>query len=469
MSLISRAGIALLLGSVEVLSAQPGGQKNPLAELSASIRELTSRVSPAVVEVIVTGYGAPDDDNGRTSNQISRQNSSGSGVLVDPAGYIMTNAHVVQGAINLKVLIGSVTASGEADSHKFQNAHTFDAKVLGVDHDSDLALLRIDETGLPWLRFGDSDTLSQGDLVLAIGSPMRLHNSLSMGVVSAPARAVADDNSILYIQTDASINPGDSGGALVSTDGRLVGLNTFIMTKSGGNEGIGFAIPSDVVENVYKQLRQTGVVSRGSLGVSVQDITDSLARGLSLPLQEGVMISDLDREGPGASAGLQRRDVILTLDEKPITTARQFDDAIYRHQVGERVNIAIRRGPERFSLVAGIRGHSAKLDSLSSLVSPAKNLVSRLGIFCVEIDEQVSAMMPELRKGYGVLVAARSPEGQVQFVDLRPGDVIHTLNNLPIALLDTFRTKINEFQHGDAVALQVEREGRFKYVAFDIE
>jgi serine protease Do len=235
---------SLSLIGANSLPAQDTPQKSALAQLSGSIRELTDRVSPAVVEVIVNGYGATDD-GGRVSNQISRRQSSGSGVVVDPSGYIITNAHVVQGAINLKVLAMSARQS-DAGSRPNVRPAPVDAKVLGIDRESDLALLKIEMENLTALPLGDSDKLRQGDLVLAIGSPLGLRNSVSMGVVSAAGRAVSTDKPILYIQTDASINPGNSGGALVDDDGHLVGVNSFIVSQSGGNEGIGFAIPSKV-------------------------------------------------------------------------------------------------------------------------------------------------------------------------------------------------------------------------------
>src|SRR5579863_2743906 len=251
------AGLVFLLAGMRIASAQAANARNPLEQLSGSIRELTNRVSPAVVQVVVTGYVAADEVSGHPVSQISRQRSSGSGVVVDPSGYIMTNAHVVYGAVNVKVLLAAPSAN-TPDPQQTRPARTLDARILGIDRDSDLALLRIEVNGLSSLRFADSDTVHQGDLVLAIGSPLGLRNSLSMGVVSNPARPASEENPILYIQTDASINPGNSGGALVDTEGNLIGLSTFILSQSGGNEGIGFAIPSNVVRSVYHQLRQKG-------------------------------------------------------------------------------------------------------------------------------------------------------------------------------------------------------------------
>ncbi len=252
------AALLVLLSGAPLAVPQQSAKRNPLIQLSGSIRELTNRVSPAVVEVMVTGYATVDDDKSQAAARISRQNSSGSGVIVDAAGFIMTNAHVVQGAIRVRVVLPAASvspASGDPDPDPVPHSRTVDARVVGIDTESDLALIRIDLTGLPALSFGDSDKLRQGDLVFAVGSPMGLSNSVSMGVVSAPARAVNNDNPILYIQTDASINPGNSGGALVDTQGMLIGLNSFIVSSSGGNQGLGFAIPSNVVCNVYQQLR----------------------------------------------------------------------------------------------------------------------------------------------------------------------------------------------------------------------
>ena len=456
-------GLTILLTILPSSSAQTASPHNPLAELSGSIRELTNRVAPAVVEIAVTAYAATESDGSQVS-QILQQHSTGSGVLVDPSGYIMTNAHVVRGAIGIKVLTSARDASESRPTRR-----TVDARILGIDTESDLALLKIEAKGLPVLKFGDSDSLRQGDLVLALGSPMGLRNSVSMGVVSAAARAISDENPILYIQTDASINPGNSGGALVDTGGSLVGLNTFIVSQSGGNEGIGFAIPSNVVRSVYRQLRRKGRVARGSLGLLVQNITQVLAKGLQLPLFEGVVVADVLPDGPANRAGVKRRDVILSVNGTAIETARQFDDAIYRRQGGEQVVLGIRRGDDKLSITTEVEEESAPQDSLAALISPEKNLIPRLGIFCIEIDKQVAQTIPDLRRQWGLIVAAKSPEGQAQFIDLQPGDVIQSVNNLMMTSVSALRGSMEGFQHGDAIVLQVEREGRLRYVAFQLE
>jgi serine protease Do len=466
-SAVKFSGFAMLmlLGCGRLAEAQAA---DSLAHLSSAIRDLTNRISPAVVQILVTGYDTVEDEKGQVATQISRRSSSGSGIIVDSSGYIMTNAHVVQGAIRIRLQIPANRTTGKLDVAA-RRMHTVDARVLGVDRDSDLALIRVDESGLPALRFGDSDQLRQGDLVFAVGSPMGLQNSVSMGVVSAARRAVSDDNPILYIQTDASINPGNSGGALVDTNGLLVGMNTFIVSRSGGNEGIGFAIPSNVVRSVYEEIRQRGRVSRGTVGAFVQNITPVLAKALGLPLESGVVVADVKPNGPAEAAGLKRRDIILSLDERAIETARQFTSDIYRRERGDVIHLVVQRGEQRIDASVPVEEHKEPWDPLAALASPEKNLVQRLGILCIEIDKSIAELMPDLRRAYGVIVAAKAPEGQAEFIDVQPGDVIHSVNNIPIATLAAFRQIINGFQHGDAVALQVERDGRLQYVAFEIE
>ena len=256
---------------------------------------------------------------------------------------------------------------------------------------------------------------------------------------------------------------------LVSADGHLVGINTSILSRSGGNEGIGFAIPSNIVRNVYRQLRATGVVSMGSLGVFVQNISLPLALGLDLPVKQGVVVADVDQSGPGDTAGLKRRDIILSFDGTAIENTKQFDNIIYQRHPGQKIALTIQRGDQKLSLNAEIAGQSANLDPLAALFSPPPNLLPRLGIFCLELDDKVATLMPEMRLHYGLVVAGKSPEGQARFIDLQPGDVIHAINTLPIALLNAFRERIEELKPGDPVVLQIERDGHFRYVAFEID
>jgi serine protease Do len=468
MGRVVTAALLLLAGATAGIS-ETAHAKNPLQELSGSIRDLTRRVAPAVVEIVVTAYSTSDDAGGQAANQISRQRSSGSGVIVDSSGYIMTNAHVVEGAVRTRVLLPGSQVQDSSGSPSLQNARTVDARIVGIDRESDLALLKIEGHNLPVLGFGDSDKLQQGDLVFAVGSPLGLQNSVSMGVVSAPARAINNDNPILYIQTDASINPGNSGGALVDTNGAVIGLNTFIVSQSGGNEGIGFALPSNVVANVYHQLRKSGHVSRGYLGVVAQDITPVIAKGLMLPAQRGVVVADVTPDGPADRAGLKRRDVVVNLNGQPVQSARQLENEVFRRRGGDKIELTILRGDDRLSVPVEIQEQSAPWDPLAALASPEKNLIPRLGILCIEIDKKVAQVMPDLRRHYGLIVAAKSPEGQAQFIDLQPGDIIHAVNNLPVSSLSAFQQTIAEMKTGDAVVLQIERDQQFQYVGFELE
>ena len=459
----------VLILSVGSAVAQNENENSPLARLSGSIRHLTGHVAPSVVEIIVTGYGTGDDQHGGVSNQISMQRSTGSGVIVDASGYIMTNAHVVQGALSLKVLMADREPPRVISSNLPDGMLVKEAKIVGMDPESDLALLRVDGSDLPALGFGDSDAVRQGDLVFALGSPVGLRNSLSMGVVSAPARAVNDENPILYIQTDAPINPGNSGGALVDTKGALIGMNAYILSQSGGNEGIGFAIPSNVVRDVYRQLKDKGRVSRGTVGLFVQNITAPMAAGLDLPLSRGIVVADVNPGGPGDQAGIKRRDVVLSLNGETISIAREFENAIYRRMPGDTLKLVVQRTSSRLEMTLKVEEKADSTDPLASVVSPENNLVQRLGIVCVEIDKNISEALPDLRRQYGLIVAAKAPTGQSQLIDLRENDVIHSINNQTVTDLALFRKTIEDLKPGSPVALQVERNHRLQYVAFDIQ
>jgi len=291
-----------------------------LHQLSNSFESLAQRVSPAVVQVLVTGYGPLEEESGQTNTGlVVKQRSLGSGVIVDPNGYIMTNAHVVEGAQRVRVALAPVSPrANESSGGSILDESipsTVNAIIVGVDKETDLALLKIEATGLPTLRLGDSRKLRQGQLVLAFGSPLGLANSVTLGVISSGApRQLQPDRPMVYIQTDAPINPGNSGGPLVDVDGNVVGISTFILSQSGGNEGLGFAVPSHTVEIIYQQLRKYGHVHRGEIGVSVQNITPVLTAGLGLPASQGVMVADVLPDGPAEAAGLQIQDIVLKMD-----------------------------------------------------------------------------------------------------------------------------------------------------------
>ena len=266
------------------------------------------------------------------------ERSSGSGVIVDPDGYIITNAHVVERATRIEVEL-SLAATGSAPGSSIlrRRGRVVGAQIVAIDHETDLAVIKVEGKGLPVLPFGDSETLRPGQIVLAFGSPLGLESSVTLGVVSAVARQLTPEDPMIYIQTDAPINPGNSGGALVDTEGRLVGINTLIYSQSGGNEGIGFAAPSNIVRNVFAQIRKTGRVRRGEIGVHAQTITPLLAEALGVPADAGVVLSDVDAWRSGGAAGLQPGDLVLALDGKRMENGRQLRINLYTRGVSDTV------------------------------------------------------------------------------------------------------------------------------------
>src|SRR6266436_633597 len=284
------------------ISAQTSAKEidsDSLHSFNNSVRSLVRRVTPSVVQVMVTGYGPVESSRGNTSIVLGKQQSIGSGVIIDPDGYIVTNSHVVQGARRILVNIPTASKDESPDlSLVSTRGRTYEARVVGSDQKIDLAVLKIDVKGLPAIRLADYNKLRQGEVVFAFGSPEGLQNSVTMGVVSSVARQTDPDSPLVFIQTDAPINPGNSGGPLVNVDGELVGLNTFILTQSGGNEGLGFAIPSATIAFAYPQLRRYGHVHRGETGIAVQAISPSLAAGLKLPGDWGVIVSDVAPGSP---------------------------------------------------------------------------------------------------------------------------------------------------------------------------
>jgi len=448
--------------------ASPPRKTSSLIEFSGEIRSLSRRVAPAVVQIVVTGYGSLDPTSGHPVSLFGREETTGSGVIVDPDGYIVTSAHVVKGAVTTRVVFARASARHETFDDP-GDVKSVEAKIIGIDTESDLAVVKIEEKGLAALKFMNSDRLQQGDLVLAIGAPMGLLNSVSFGVVSAPARSIGEENPMVYVQTDASINPGNSGGALIGMNGLLAGLNTFILSQSGGNEGLGFAIPANTVKEVYLQLRKNGHVQRCEIGVFAQNITPVMAKGLNLARDHGVILADVEPDSPADEAGLKRKDIVVALDGQRIFSASQLENRIFRRLAGDKLQLTILRGEEELSKTPVVRDREDKGNLLQRLTHPEKNLIARLGILCIEIDKDVASLIPGLRRQYGLIVAAKAAGGQSQFIDLQPGDIIDAVNTSPVALLDSLRTTLSDLKPGDPVVLQIERDGRFQYLAFELD
>lgn len=433
-----------------------------LHEFSEELQQLVSRVSPAVVQVLTTGI-SPTGTILTSYGELQTQHGGGSGVILDPSGYIVTNAHVVEGARRVQVLL---QAPGDGASILQPRSRLLGAQVIAIDDETDLAVMKVRETGLPHLSLADSDGLRQGQLVLAFGSPLGLENSVTLGTVSARARQLEPDDPMIYIQTDASINPGNSGGPLVDTRGRVVGINTMMFSLSGGSEGLGFAAPSNIVRNVFEQIRDTGRVRRGIIGVRAQTLTPSLAAGLGLARDHGAILSDVFPGSPAERAGLLSGDIVLTMDGKVMENGRQLTVNLYNKAIGRTVRLeTLRDGKERTVAVEVVERRNDPTRFID-LVDPQRNLVPPLGILCLEIDERVARMMPAPRRPAHVVVAARAPEAPYWEGGFEPGDVLHSLNGLPVTGLEALRARIGALKTGDAVVFHVERDGRMRYVSF---
>jgi len=436
-----------------------------LDQLSHSFETLAGNVSRSVVQIVATGYGT---DTENVSAVLARKRYSGSGVILDSEGYIVTNAHVVAGSRKLQVLL-AVSNRGPGKSILKPKGELVDAKLVGVDSETDLAVLKIDVQGLSHLDLGDSDTLKPGQIVLAFGSPLGLENSVSMGVISAVARQLKPEDSMIYIQTDAPINPGNSGGPLVDTEGHVIGINTSIFSYSGGSEGIGFAAPSNIVRNVYTQIRKTGNVHRGGIGITAQTITPTLAAALSLPQDWGVIVGDVEPGSPAESSGLKIGDIVLTVDGKVVENGRQFDVNLYSRTEDQTVAIAVLRGSEKLNFQVGIKVGTDEKNKFAGKISPEKNAVPALGVFVLEMDDDLAKLIPGLRKQYGVVVAARMADAPFWASQFQPGDVIHSVNGTLIKDLAQFRSILDNLKPESPIAFQIERMGKLSYVAFEKE
>ncbi len=480
-----RRALALLPLTLLTAAAQNAPKAEQLRTLSDSIEALSHNVSGAVVQVFSTGYtlGADDESGGGTpTGLVTKQRSSGSGVIVSPEGYIITNNHVVQNARRVRVQIAwspearaanaaraadsTSSAAGKNADNQLMRATLLEAAVVGTDREVDLAVLKISSPRpLPVLKLADSEKLRQGQLVLAFGNPLGLENSVSLGVVSSVGRQIRVDDPLLYIQTDAPINPGNSGGPLVDASGDVVGINTFILSQSGGSEGIGFAIPSNVVNSVYQQIRKDGHVHRGEIGVTVQSITPELAAGLDLKQDWGVILSDVDPDGPAAASSLRPGDIVTTVNEKPVLDARQFEIELYRMSLNQVVNIGAIRGTDRFGAQIKVIERQDDPFRFLDLVKPEANRVLKLGIIGIEITKDLAPVLPDTRKPYGIIVAARSGESEYGGQGgLKLGDVIYSVNNAPVSSLEALRGAVDRLKPADPLVMQIERGGKLMYL-----
>jgi len=456
-------------------SSPPANATRPaplsLNELSSSLEGLVNRIRPAVVQIFSTGYAAAEDsDSGNTASLLTKQRSTGSGIILSADGYIVTNAHVVRGARRVQVRLSDVrSAATGRGATLVPEAKLLEAKLIGLDREMDVAVIKIMRTGLPHLPFGDSDAVRQGELVMAFGNPLGLEGSVSMGIVSSTARELHPDDMLAYIQTDAPINPGNSGGPLIDSQGRVIGINTFILSQSGGSEGLGFAVPSNIVNSVYTQLRKEGHVHRGKIGLYAQTVTPAMAEGLNLPQDWGVVVGDVAPGGPAEGAGVKIGDIVLTLNRRTMRNARQLEAYIFRSPMREKVTLGILRGADRLTIDVPVMDTVDDPQRFADMVNPEDNLVPRLGILAIGIDKNLGQLLPGLRNSYGVVVAAGSTTDVSSGTGLQPGDVIYSVNGAPVGTVEALKKKVEEFKPGDSIAMQIERSGRLMFVSIELE
>jgi serine protease Do len=463
-----RAFATSLCAVVALTIAQPASAvaadaRSSLHQLSDSVEAIVKRVSSSVVHIAVSGLTEVDDrDRSDADVAVERSRSVASGVIVDPNGYIMTNAHALKGALRVEVIL----PPQRGDAHGESRGETFDAHLVGIAPAMDLALLKIDAKDLPALSFADYDNLHQGQLVFAFGSPEGLRNSVTMGVVSAVARQTDLDDPVPYIQTDAPINPGNSGGPLVNADGDIVGINTFILSESGGSEGLGFAIPSAIVKVVYEQLKEHGRLRRGTMGVHFQTITRELATGLRLPSDQGVIVGDVLPGSPAEAAGLRVSDIVTSVDGRPVDGLFQLLIDSFGYRDGHTLTLNVVRTGE--GVVVHVPVTEIEDDAKPDFehVNPDDGLVRRLGVFGITVDGPAASR--DLRIPHGVFVAARVGR-RGQDGPLAAGDVIHTLNGVAVHNVRDLRTLLAGVDARSPVVLQVERHAGLSFVTLHID
>jgi len=449
-------------------STAPAPPPPVLQELTAGLEALVARVSPAVVQIQVTGFGTIENNNRNETALIARQHAIGSGVIVDPDGYIMTNAHVVQGAKRIRIVLPERSLE-TLDITPVGKQHVVDAKLIGMHPDADLALLKIDAHNLPTLELGINRPVRQGQLVIAVGSPEGLENSATMGIISAVGRQPDPDRPMVFIQTDAPINPGNSGGPLVDMDGYVLGINTLIFSQGGGSEGLGFAIPARIVNFIYKSLRKYGHVHRVEIEAAAQNITATMAEGLGLPRSYGVIVSDVTPGGPAASAGLKIGDIVISADDRPIDTLPALTAVMYLHPLDRAMKVVVLRDGEMKTLEIPVIEHRDPMDRLLDSVNPDTSLVRRLGVLLIDLTPDLRSAVGELRIPSGVVVVARAADLLGPETGLKTGDVIHSINNTPIDSVASLQSALKTIKPGGPVVLQIERSDGFTWLAFDME
>jgi serine protease Do len=383
-----------------------------------------------------------------------QERGQGSGVIVSPDGYILTNHHVVDGGTDIKVALS--------------DKREFTAQVVGVDDKTDLAVLKIEQKELPALSMADSSRVQVGDVVLAVGNPFGVGQTVTMGIVSATGRGgfgIEDYED--FIQTDASINPGNSGGALVNAEGKLIGINTAIISRTGGNQGIGFAIPINMARNVSDQIIRNGKVSRAWLGVMIQPVTPDLAKAFKAPSSEGALISEVTSGSPAERAGLKPGDIVTKVDERSVVDSRSLQLAIGAMAPNATVHLTVfRDGVERTLAVTLGEQESQKISSASGV---SGNTPADRALDGVTLEAVAGNAAHQLGKsgGQGVVVSRIDPNSRAAQAGLEQGDVILEVNRQPVSSVDQVRRYI-EAGTTDTALIFVNHDGRTRYLGIPV-
>jgi serine protease Do len=379
-----------------------------------------------------------------------REHSLGSGVVISPDGYILTNNHVVDQATDIKVT--------------FLDKRELKARVIGKDPQTDLAVLKVGARDLQALPLGDSSKMEAGDFVLAIGNPFGLSETVTMGIISATGRRGLDiENYENFLQTDAAINPGNSGGALMNADGSLIGINTAILAgNSGGNQGVGFAIPINMARLVMDQILKSGKVVRGYLGVTIQDVTPAMAKAFGLKEAQGVVVADVSSDSPAAKAGVERGDVILALNGKPVSESAELRLETSMTKPGTVVQLKISRNGSERNIPVTLGELPAKGEPASGETQSSTGLLTGVKVEALTPDIAGSLQLPVGTRG--VVVDSVDPASSAADAGLERGDVIQEVNHKAVTTVDAFRNAVREAGNGP-VLLLINRNGATIYVA----
>ena len=385
------------------------------------------------------------------------QQGLGSGVIVSADGYILTNSHVVKGADTIKVTLS--------------DGRELTAKVIGTDPQTDLAVIKVDTKDLPAITFTDSDKVEVGDMVLAVGNPFGIGQTVTSGMVSGLGRATMGLDYEDFIQTDAAINPGNSGGALVDAQGRLVGVNTAILSRTGGFQGIGFAIPANLARNVMEQLVATGKVVRGYLGVSMQDLNADRASEFNIPSRSGALVAEVVPDSPADKAGLKAGDVITQLDGKPMKDGRQIKLAVANYAPGQKLTVEVLRDGKTKNVEIAVAARPseqslARGQGRGGRDFEAEDTGTLNGVGVGDLDAQTRREFDIPATVKGALVTSVEPDSAAATAGLEPGDVIQEINRQPVTGADD-AMRLTETSESKRTLLRVWSQRGSRYVVVD--